>query len=140
LQVYNQGSPGSDEVYVLLMKMLINPPDSSWLVIGAPSSIVSCPPTSDLETALSVLEEHANKIHPMKALSVLPDKVPLGRIRQFLEVSLQNKLNERRRSQVLKGLIYAEHLQVLCNLMFYKWLIEGQDTHCGQNMRLKVGS
>jgi len=111
-KVYNQGSAGCDEVYVLLMKMLITPPDSSWLVVGTQSSTVSCPPTSDLETALSVLEKHASKIHPMKALRVLPDKVPLGRIRQFLEVSLQNKLNERRRAQVLKGLIYAEHLQV----------------------------
>jgi Vacuolar sorting protein 39 domain 2. len=117
LQVYNQGSAGCDEVYVLLMKMLITPPDSSWLVMGAQSSTVSCPPTSDLETALSVLEKHASKIHPMKALRVLPDKVPLGRIRQFLEVSLQNKLNERRRAQVLKGLIYAEHLQVLRYIM-----------------------
>jgi len=115
--VYSQGSAGCDEVYVLLMKMLITPPDSSWLVMGAQSSTVSCPPTSDLETALSVLEKHASKIHPTKALRVLPDKVPLGRIRQFLEVSLQNKLNERRRAQVLKGLIYAEHLQVLHYLM-----------------------
>jgi hypothetical protein len=119
LQVYNQGSAGYDEVYVLLMKMLITPPDNSWLVMGAPSSTVSCPP-SDLETALALLEQHASKIHPMKALSVLPDKVPLGRIRQFLEVSLQNKLKERRKSQVLKGLIYAEHLQVIFYLMYYK--------------------
>ncbi|XP_021925898.1 vam6/Vps39-like protein isoform X1 [Zootermopsis nevadensis] len=101
-----------DKVYSQGKKMLITPPNNSWLVIGTPSSTVPCPPPSDLETALSLLEEHASKIHPMKALSVLPDRVPLGRIRQFLEVSLQNKLNERRRSQVLKGLLYAEHLQV----------------------------
>jgi hypothetical protein len=123
LQVYNQGSAGCDEVYVLLMKMLITPPDNSWLIMGAPSSTVSCPLTSDLETALSLLEQHASKIHPMKALSVLPDKVPVGRIKQFLEVSLQSKLNERRRSQVLKGLIYAEHLQVLHYIIHCKCLI-----------------
>jgi hypothetical protein len=128
LQVYNQGSAGCDEVYVLLMKMLITPPDSSWLVMGAPSSTVSCPPTSDLETALSLLEKYASKIHPTKALSVLPDKVSLGRIRQFLEVSLQNKVNERRRAQVLKGLIYAEHLQVLHYLLNCISLVsDGQD-------------
>jgi len=122
LQVYSQGSAGSDDVYVLLMKMLITPPDSSWLMMGAPSSTMSPPPASDLETALSLLEQHASKIHPMKALSVLPDKVPLGRIRQFLEVSLHNKLNERRRCQVLKGLLYAEHLQVFHSLMYCKMM------------------
>lgn len=47
-----------------------------------------------------------------QALAVLPDRVPLVRIKRFLETSLQNMLNERRRSQVLKGLLYAEHLQV----------------------------
>ncbi|XP_067011579.1 vam6/Vps39-like protein [Anabrus simplex] len=106
-KVYEQKSEGCDEVYVILIKMLINPPDN-WLMGVQP------PPTvqPDLETALKLFEEHATKIHPVKALSVLPDKVPLVRIKHFLETSLHNKLNERRRTQVLKGLLYAEHLQV----------------------------
>ncbi|PSN56238.1 Vam6/Vps39-like protein [Blattella germanica] len=85
--VYSQGSPGYDEVYILLIKMLINPPDSSsWLVMGPHSTVLPPPPMSDLEKALSLLEEHASKIHPLKALSVLPDHVPVLRIRHFLEV------------------------------------------------------
>ena len=108
LQVYRQGSPGSEDVYILLMKMLISPPDSEWLTLGTRMH----PPASDLEMALNLLEQYAGKMHPVRALGVLPDQVPVGRIRQFLEVSLQNKLNERRKSQVLKGLLYAEHLQV----------------------------
>ncbi|KAJ9588747.1 hypothetical protein L9F63_017951, partial [Diploptera punctata] len=107
-KVYRQGAPGCEDVYILLMKMLISPPDSSWLTLGARTH----PPVSDLEMALRLLENYAGKMQPVKALSVLPDHVPVGRVRQFLEVSLQNKLNERRRSQVLKGLLYAEHLQV----------------------------
>jgi len=70
--------------------------------------------------ALRLLEEHASKINPMKALEVLPDSVPIGRIKHFLEVSLQNNLNARRRTQVLKGLLYAEHLQVQEQRMHYE--------------------
>lgn len=74
----------------------------------------------DLEMALQLLEEHASKMNPMKVLEVLPDSVPIGRIKRFLEVSLQNNLNARRRTQVLKGLLYAEHLQVQEQRMHYE--------------------
>ena len=49
----------------------------------------------------------------MQALEVLPDMVPLARIQKFLHTGLQHMLAERRKSQMLKGLLYAEHLQVL---------------------------
>lgn len=74
----------------------------------------------DLEMALELLEKHASKINPLKALEVLPDTVPIGRIKHFLEVSLQEKLNARRRIQVLRGLLYAEHLQVQEQRMHYE--------------------
>lgn len=70
--------------------------------------------------ALRLLEEHASKINPLKALEILPDTVPIGRIKRFLEVSLQNNLNTRRKTQVLKGLLYAEHLQVQEQRMHYE--------------------
>lgn len=70
--------------------------------------------------ALRLLEEHAAKIDPLKALEILPDNVSIGRIRHFLEVSLQEKLNAKRRIQILKGLLYAEHLQVQEQRMHYE--------------------
>lgn len=74
----------------------------------------------DLETALELLEEHAQKIEPLKALEVLPDSLLIGRIRHFLEASMQNNINEKRRMQVLKSLLYAEHLQVQEQRMHYE--------------------
>lgn len=74
----------------------------------------------DLEMALELLEKHASKINPLKALELLPDTVPIGRIKYFLEVSLQEKLNTARRIQVLKGLLYAELLQVQEQRMHYE--------------------
>lgn len=114
--VYRSEREGADEVYVLLIKMLISPPDS-WLR-GVPVSPATSKP--DLETALSLLEEHAPKIHPIQALEVLPDTVPICRIRHFLESSLQKQLNERRRILVLKSLTVAENLQVQEQRMHYE--------------------
>ncbi|XP_063228747.1 vam6/Vps39-like protein [Bacillus rossius redtenbacheri] len=106
-KVYKLGCAGADEVYVILMRMLICPEDNRSLEVQTP---VKREP--DLEMALLLLEQHASKINPSLALEVLPDKVPLVRIKHFLETSLQHKLNERRKAEVLKGLLYAEHLQV----------------------------
>lgn len=88
------------------------------LVVGNPEIQKTAQP--DLETALDLLEKYAPKILPMKALDVLPDSVPIGRIRHFLEASLQNQLNEKRKTQVLKGLLHAEQLQVQEQRMHYE--------------------
>lgn len=95
------------QVYVLLMRLLISPPEN-WLVGITPSA----PLQPDLETALSLLEGNAERIPPLKALKELPDSVPLIRIKHFLTTALHKQLSERRNTQVLKGLTYAEHLQV----------------------------
>uniref|UniRef100_A0A1B6MRH7 CNH domain-containing protein n=1 Tax=Graphocephala atropunctata TaxID=36148 RepID=A0A1B6MRH7_9HEMI len=114
-KVYKQDSPGADDVYVLLMRLLISPPDN-WLVGITPSA----PLQPDLETALSLLEGNAERIPPLKALKELPNSVPLIRIKHFLMTSLQKQLNQRRKTQVLKGLLYAEHLQVHETRMQYE--------------------
>ncbi|XP_014482463.1 PREDICTED: vam6/Vps39-like protein isoform X2 [Dinoponera quadriceps] len=109
----------ADEVYVLLIQQLLKPDNEGVLMAGCHTEIQRMA-QPDLEMALQLLEEHASEINPMKALEVLPDSVPIGRIRRFLEVSLQNNLNTRRKMQVLKGLLYAEHLQVQEQRMHYE--------------------
>ncbi|XP_017764075.1 PREDICTED: vam6/Vps39-like protein [Eufriesea mexicana] len=101
---------GDDEVYALLIQQLLKPDNEGVLTGCNPEIQKTAQP--DLEMALQLLEEHASKINPLKALEVLPNTVPIGRIKHFLEVSLQETLNARRRVQVLKSLLYAEHLQV----------------------------
>lgn len=113
----------TEEVYVTLIRQLLKPEEKD---IGIPNSQMLLESSSqrtaqpDLETALELLEEHAAKIEPVKALEALPDSVPIGRIQHFLEASLQNNINEKRRMQVLKGLLYAEHLQVHEQRMHYE--------------------
>lgn len=120
----NKQQDGTEEVYVTLIRQLLRPDDregcASELMLLDPSSTTQRTAQPDLETALELLEEHAAKIEPQKALDVLPDSVPIGRIRHFLEASMQNNINEKRRMQVLKGLLYAEHLQVQEQRMHYE--------------------
>lgn len=113
---------GTDEVYVTLIQELLKPNRDSLIDLMRAGCTPQLQRTAqpDLETALELLEEHASKIMPLKALEVLPDTVPIGRIRHFLEASLQNNINEKRRMQVLKGLLYAEHLQVQEQRMHYE--------------------
>ncbi|KAF4521839.1 hypothetical protein B566_EDAN003713 [Ephemera danica] len=93
----------------MLMRMLLYPPVDPYQEMAGHS----VPPMQpDVEKALSILEKNASKIKPIEALKVLPDSVPLLRIRKFLHTSLQGMLAERREAQMLKGLLYAEHLQV----------------------------
>lgn len=103
----------NQDIYVTLMRILINP-EQGGALNGPLANVPKHPNTSvpDLETALTILEKHSNSISPLKALSVLPDTVPLSRLKNFLERSLDSQLSLKRRMQVLKGLLYAEHMQV----------------------------
>lgn len=117
-------APGHDEVYVLLMRILLSPPEN-WLVDIA-TTPVSKPP--NLTAAMEILRSNPTKIDPsqvptfikiliillfcVQALAVLPDNVSIRDIRSFLEESIRSKLSIRRETQILKGLVYSEHLQV----------------------------
>ena len=65
----------------------------------------------NLDKALELLETYALKIDVFKALSVLPTDVPVWKINKFLKVSLHEKIKERRKTELLKRLSYAENLQ-----------------------------
>lgn len=102
----------NQDIYVMLMRILMNPESN---VISSPlANVPRHPKTSapDLETTLLILDKHADKISPLKALAVLPDSVPLTRLKHFLESALDGQLSLKRRMQILKGLLYAEHMQV----------------------------
>ncbi|XP_045499853.1 vam6/Vps39-like protein [Colias croceus] len=111
--VWERSNDKNLDVYVILMRILMNPEQTTPLT-GPLANVTRHPNASvpDLETALGILEKHADKISPIKALSVLPDGVPLGRLKSFLESALDSQLTLKRRTQVLKGLLYAEHTQV----------------------------
>ncbi|XP_018576853.1 vam6/Vps39-like protein [Anoplophora glabripennis] len=108
-KVYDKGLQGSQNVYASLIKLILDPNSCQLTLPG----LVLSPKTAqaDLELALQLLEQHASRMNPLQALQILPDSVPVSRIHKFLSVALYNVIQDRRRVQLMKGLLYAEHLQ-----------------------------
>ncbi|KAJ8976029.1 hypothetical protein NQ317_003570 [Molorchus minor] len=65
----------------------------------------------DLELALQLLEQHASRMNPLDVLAILPDDVPVSRVQTFLSTALHRVIQDRRRVQLMEGLLYAEYLQ-----------------------------
>ncbi|XP_030763648.1 vam6/Vps39-like protein [Sitophilus oryzae] len=108
-RVYDSGISGSQQVYVYLINIILKPDSFPLSLPGITLSPKTAQP--DLELALQLLEENASKINPIDILTILPDDIPVSRLHKFLLVALQKVVQEERRVQLLKGLLYAEHLQ-----------------------------
>lgn len=103
------------------------------------------PPQPDIEMALSLLEGNATKIPPELALPLLPKDIPIHKIKHYLTVSFRDHLNKKRNSQILRGLIYAEHLQVRITVVENRKLqnLGSNDVLCWlqvQELRIRVES
>nr|CAG4651586.1 EOG090X0131 [Triops cancriformis] len=107
---YNADNQNDQEVYLFLLKLLLNPQICPPLPGLAPPSGPQREP--DFESALKLLQDHASCIDVVQALTILPNHVPLARISNFLTSSLIARATCRRQQQLLRGLRYAEHLQV----------------------------
>ena len=91
--------------------MILDPDSSKNLFPQTCLSPVTAQP--DLEKALQLLEQFASRMNPLSVLGIIPDSVHVSRIYKFLQTSLHKAVEDRRRVQLLKGLLYAEHLQCL---------------------------
>lgn len=52
---------------------------------------------------------------------ILPDDIALDKLKTFLEIALHHHLEKKRKTQILKGLYYAEHLQVIQSQACYQF-------------------
>ncbi|XP_078593471.1 vam6/Vps39-like protein isoform X1 [Branchiostoma floridae x Branchiostoma japonicum] len=113
---YDRHKEGNKDVYVYLLRMYLSPPDPHNL--GVMSGAVN--PQPNVQAALDILMEHSSKIDTAKALAMLPSGTQIKDICSFLENVLEEKAMQKRNMQVLKSLLYAEHLQVQEQRMFYQ--------------------
>ncbi|XP_066141377.1 vam6/Vps39-like protein [Euwallacea fornicatus] len=109
-RIYEKGGPDSQNVYAYLITLILKPDSFPLALPGVTLSPKTAQP--DLELALQLLEENASKVNPLEILTTFPNDIPVSRIHQFLSVALHKGLQERRKEQLLKGLLYAEHLQL----------------------------
>lgn len=92
-----------------MIKLILDPNSCPLALPGLTLSPKTAQP--DLELALLLLDEHADHMNPLDALAILPDSVPVSRITKFLSIAVERKVQERRGVQLMKGLLYAEHLR-----------------------------
>ncbi|GFS19211.1 vam6/Vps39-like protein [Elysia marginata] len=98
---YDKDKEGNKDVYYLMLKMFLKPPEGTQDATNGKM----------LEVALNLLEDHAMKIDVPKALELLPHTTKLRDILTFLENVMENQAVRRRHNQVLKSMLYAENLQ-----------------------------
>lgn len=106
---YDPEREESREVYLSLIKMYLCPPDLREYGIRLPEG---SQPEANVEDALRVLTAHHNLIDTAKVMDLLPSETPLCNIQGFLTTVLQERTLHRRRTQLLRSLLLAEHLQV----------------------------
>lgn len=99
---------GAKNVYVEVVKLLTCPPDK---LTGVDSSKLKHK-TPDLDTALALLEGHPDRLPPLETLEQLPDNIPVGRLKHYLDAALLKLTSERRSAQLLTGLLKTQKLEV----------------------------
>lgn len=106
---YNPKLENSRDVYLSLLRLYVSPPDAATMC-----GLVPSPPDwqPNVNAALTLLQEHPNEIDSMKALSIMPNEIRIVDIRAYLDRVLQANSAKRRSCQIVRSLLYAEHLQV----------------------------
>uniref|UniRef100_A0A0M3J823 Vam6/Vps39-like protein (inferred by orthology to a human protein) n=1 Tax=Anisakis simplex TaxID=6269 RepID=A0A0M3J823_ANISI len=89
---YDRQDPENSKVYLILLRMYTNPPDSSILGLMQ-SDIYRAQPNQN--EAIRILKEHANAIDTEEAISLLPDDYTLKSVWHALEAVLQATHDKR---------------------------------------------
>ncbi|ESP01601.1 hypothetical protein LOTGIDRAFT_200189, partial [Lottia gigantea] len=106
---FDRNSESNKDVFVQLLKTLLQPPDPTTLGMAAGQ----CSPAKpDMSAALRILEKHAWKIDTTKALELLPATTRIRDIVTYLENVMEHQASRRRQNQVLKSMLFAENLQI----------------------------
>lgn len=99
------------QVYIEMLRLLLHPPDS-LPDVSAPLVTPSGAPDRTLTMSLDLLEAHPDRLPVLDALGLLPNDVPLTRLKSFLTAGVKESIKQRRDSQLLKGLLNAQRLEV----------------------------
>jgi hypothetical protein len=106
---YDPNHEESREVYLCLFKMYLSPPNMEEFGIRVPEG---SQPEASVDDALRVLMAHHSLIDTAKVMDMLPPDTPLKGLQKFLTTIIKERTLLRRRTQLLKGLVFSEHLQV----------------------------
>lgn len=122
LAVHKKKLPNSKDIFFLLLKLYLHPPNSlSSSQLQRKMSVSSASRLSNSSTHMPInlsskivklLNEHGDKIDPLKAISELPDEFDIVRLKDYLSITLRLKLRESHDKEMFRQLIMSKFYQV----------------------------
>lgn len=121
LSVYQKKLPNSKDIFLLLLKLYLHPPSSfSSAQLKRKMSISSSQQFSNDSSSqvmfsskiVRLLNEHGDKIDPLKAISELPDDFDLFHLKDYLNATFKRKLQESHEKEMFRQLIMSKFYQV----------------------------
>lgn len=122
LSVYQKKLPNSKDIFFLLLKLYLHPPSSfsstqlqrkmSVSSASQLSSDSSLPSINFSSKIVRLLNEHGDKIDPLKAIAELPNEFDLVRLKDYLNSTFKRKLQESHEKEMFRQLIMSKFYQV----------------------------
>lgn len=122
--VYKKKLPNSKDIFLLLLKMYIHPPQDfssdqlkRKMSISSASQIFNDSASLMQTTNLSfkiirLLNEHSDKIDPLKAITELPNDFDLVALKDYLNLTFKRKLRDCHEKEMFRQLVMAKFYQV----------------------------
>lgn len=106
-----EGEDNSQDVYFNLIEILLSDPkESPFVDVKLHENCLDRGLVN--EQVFAILDHHGAKISAQKVIEIMPDDISLARLSTFLETALHHQLEQRRKTQILKGLLHADHLLI----------------------------
>jgi len=116
-------SEDAKQVFLYLLKLYLDPHSAGSDSLRTPvnaSGTRSLNSSERVRHALRLLEAHPGSIDTVKALEMLPSSIPIADVCRFLENVVKEKASAKRNAQIMKSLLFAEHLQAADQSIFFK--------------------
>lgn len=121
LSVYQKKLPNSKDIFFLLLKLYLHPPETfSSNQLRRKMSVSSASQTSGDSSVpinfnsriVKLLNEHGDKISPLKAVSELPNDFDLLHLKDYLGATMKRKLQESHEKEMFRQLVMSKFYQV----------------------------
>lgn len=115
LSVYKKKLPNSKDIFFLLLKLYLHPPETFSSNQLKRKMSVSSSSESHLTISskiVKLLNEHGDKIDPLKAISELPNDFDLIHLKDYLSVTMKLKLQASHEKEMFRQLVMSKFYQV----------------------------
>merc|ERR1712142_256434 len=137
-------STDAKQVFLHLLRLYLDPQSAGSDSVHCPanaSGTRGLDPGERVRHAFRLLEAHPGSIDTVKALEMLPSSIPVSDVCLFLENVIKEKASCKRNAQILKSLLFAEHLQAADQKIFFqsRRCVVAEETMCAV-CRKRIGN